>query len=66
MLGPDAPWPAADTARLLETLPDRSRREYERGATDTDFKRLLNAVLLATGIGLVCLEWTLRRLVRLA
>ena len=62
----DAPWSAADTARLLETLPDRSRREYERGATDTDFKRLLNAVLLATGIGLVCLEWTLRRLVRLA
>lgn len=62
----DAPWSAADTARLFETLPDRSRREYERGAADTDFKRLLNAVLLAAGIGLVCLEWTLRRLVRLA
>ena len=62
----DAAWTPADTERLLKLLPDRSRREYERGAGDTDFKQLLNALLLASGIGLLCLEWILRRLARLA
>ena len=62
----DASWTGGDPARLAELLPDRSRKEYERGAGDTDFKRLLNTLLLATGIGLLCLEWVLRRLAKLA
>lgn len=62
----DTAWKAADTEQLLKLLPDRSRREYERGANDADFKQLLNTLLLASGIGLLCLEWILRRLIRLA
>ena len=62
----DAAWTPADTNRLLKLLPDRSRQEYERGARDTDYKQLLNTILLAIGISLLCLEWILRRLVRLA
>ncbi len=62
----DASWNTADAIRLAAQLPDRSRREYERGAGDTGFKKLLNGLLLATGIGLLCLEWVLRRLARLA
>ena len=62
----DAAWTGDDPTRLNDLLPDRSRKEYERGAGDTDFKRLLNTLLLATGIGLLCLEWVLRRLAKLA
>lgn len=62
----DATWTGGDPARLAELLPDRSRKEYERGAGDTGFKRSLNTILLATGIGLLCLEWVLRRLAKLA
>jgi hypothetical protein len=60
------PWTPAASAALAAAIPDRSRREYESGAPDDDFKRRLNGGLLAAGTGLLCLEWILRRLVRLA
>jgi hypothetical protein len=60
------PWTPADSAALAAAIPDRSRREYESGAPDDDFKRRLNGGLLAAGVGLLCLEWVLRRLVKLA
>lgn len=60
------PWTAADAAALAAALPDRSRREYETGAADVGFKKWLNGLLLAVGAGLLCCEWILRRLVRLA
>lgn len=61
-----ASWTATDSARLAATIPDRSRREYETAAADIPFKRRLNAILLAAGVGLLCLEWIIRRLLRLA
>ena len=63
---PDPEWTAADTARLVASLPDRSRREYEAGADDADFKRRLNTALLALGVGCLCVEWIVRRLAKLA
>ena len=45
---------------------DRSRRDYETGAADAEFKRRLNATLLGVGIGCLCLEWIVRRLAKLA
>lgn len=63
---PGPEWTAADAARLVATIPDRSRREYEAGADDADFKRRLNTVLLGLGIGCLCLEWIIRRCVKLA
>lgn len=62
----DGDWSQGDAARLADRLVDRSRREYETGAPDTLFKERLNAVLLGLGVGLLCLEWIVRRLVRLA
>lgn len=62
----DRPWNAQASQALANTIPDRSRREFETGAPDGDFKRRLNAMLLAIGIGLLCLEWIIRRLVKLA
>jgi len=62
----DAPWGSAESEALAARIPDRSRREYETGAPDGNFKRRLNAILLALGAGLLCLEWILRRLVKLA
>jgi hypothetical protein len=62
----DAGWEAGDAARLAARLVDRSRREYETGAPDTRFKERLNAVLMGLGVGLLCVEWIVRRLVRLA
>jgi hypothetical protein len=62
----DTPWSPAAAAALVAAIPDRSRRDYELGAADQDFKRRLNTLLLATGVGLLCLEWIGRRLVRLA
>jgi len=61
-----AGWSAAETLAVVEALPDRSRREYETGAADLDFKRRLNTGLLAAGCGCLCLEWIIRRLARLA
>lgn len=63
---PDAAWTAADAARLAAAIPDRSRREYETGAADADFKRRLNSTLLALGVGCLCVEWIVRRLAKLA
>jgi hypothetical protein len=60
------PWTAADSRALAAGIEDRSRREYESGAPDDDFKRRLNGGLLALGAGLLCVEWVLRRLARLA
>jgi len=51
---------------LAAGIPDRSRREYETGAPDGAFKRRLNGILLAMAVGLLCCEWILRRLVKLA
>jgi hypothetical protein len=51
---------------LADAFPDRSRHEYETGAADAGFKQRLNAVLLGTACGLLCMEWIVRRLVRLA
>jgi hypothetical protein len=62
----DAAWGNGDAARLADRLVDRSRREYETGAPDTLFKQRLNAALMGLGIGLLCLEWIVRRIVRLA
>lgn len=61
-----AAWTAAESRMLAGLIPDRSRREYETGAPDAAFKRRLNAALLATACGLLCLEWIVRRLARLA
>ncbi|MFM7137282.1 MAG: hypothetical protein ACKO1M_09485, partial [Planctomycetota bacterium] len=59
-------WSAADAAELAASLPDRSRREYETGAADGRFKQRLNTALLAVGCGCLCVEWIIRRLVKLA
>jgi len=59
-------WTPADAERLAADIPDRSRREYETGAPDGAFKRRLNGILLALAAGLLCCEWILRRLVKLA
>ena len=59
-------WNADASRALAARIPDRSRREYETGAPDGDFKQRLNSVLLAVGVGLLCLEWIVRRLVKLA
>lgn len=63
---PGSEWTAADAARLVATIPDRSRREYEAGADDADFKRRLNTALLGLGVGCLCIEWIIRRCVKLA
>ncbi len=62
----DGAWGQEQSVALAERIPDRSRREYETGAPDGAFKRRLNALLLAAGTGLLCLEWIIRRLVKLA
>jgi hypothetical protein len=62
----DGDWTEADTAALVAACPDRTRREYETGGTDTAFKRRLNAILLGGVAGCLCLEWLIRRLGRLA
>jgi len=59
-------WTAEDSRALAAGIEDRSRREYESGAPDDAFKRRLNGGLLAIGAGLLCVEWILRRLVKLA
>lgn len=59
-------WTVDESRALAALIPDRSRREYESGAPDPAFKRRLNTALLATACGLLCLEWIVRRLVRLA
>ena len=59
-------WTVADSRALAALLPDRSRHEYETGAPDAAFKRWLNAALLATACGCLCVEWIGRRLARLA
>ncbi|MCE9630265.1 MAG: VWA domain-containing protein [Planctomycetia bacterium] len=51
---------------LVDSIPDRSRREYETGAADAGFKQTLNSILLAAGCGFLCIEWIVRRLARLA
>ena len=60
------PWTPADSRALVAGIQDRSRREYETGAPDGAFKRRLNGILLALGVGLLCTEWIVRRLVKLA
>ncbi|MFM8413223.1 MAG: hypothetical protein ACKOCX_00700 [Planctomycetota bacterium] len=59
-------WSVAESEALAASFPDRSRREYETGAADVDFKQRLNAALLALGGGCLCLEWIVRRLAKLA
>jgi hypothetical protein len=60
------PWTPADAQTLAAGIQDRSRREYETGSPDGAFKHRLNGILLALGTGLLCCEWILRRLVKLA
>jgi hypothetical protein len=60
------PWTPADSQAMADGIQDRSRREYETGSPDGDFKRRLNTILLTLGIALLCCEWILRRLVKLA
>ena len=62
----DAPWGEEQSAALAARFLDRSRREYETGAPDAGFKRRLNGLLLALACGALCLEWIVRRLVKLA
>ena len=59
-------WDVARSRALAASIPDRSRRDYEPGVADLDFKQRLNTALLGAGAGLLCLEWIIRRLVRLA
>ena len=59
-------WSAADALDLAAALPDRARHEYETGASDERFKQRLNTALLAIGCGCLCVEWIVRRLVKLA
>jgi len=59
-------WSAEDARGLAAALEDRSRREYETGSADADFKRRLNGILLGLGAGLLCVEWIIRRLAKLA
>ena len=59
-------WSAADAVELAAALPDRSRHEYQTGAADDRFKLRLNTALLAVGCGCLCVEWVIRRLVKLA
>lgn len=59
-------WKAADAEELIRFLPDRTRREYQSGAPDRVFKERLNTLLLAAAAGLLCVEWIVRRLARLA
>tara|TARA_B100001741_G_C16379379_1_gene517057 strand:- start:271 stop:807 length:537 start_codon:yes stop_codon:yes gene_type:complete len=56
----------ADITKMVSSLKDRSRKEYETGENDKTFKKTLNAFLLGIGIFLLCSEWILRRLVKLA
>ena len=60
------PWTPVESESLAAGIKDRSRREYETGSPDGAFKRRLNGILLALGVGLLCTEWILRRLVKLA
>jgi hypothetical protein len=60
------PWTPVDSQSLAAGIKDRSRREYETGAPDGAFKRRLNGILLALGVGLLCTEWIVRRVVKLA
>jgi hypothetical protein len=62
----DSGWTPDAARALAAALPDRSRREYEAGAADVLFKQRLNGLLLAVATGLLCGEWILRRLVKLA
>lgn len=62
----DAGWSTEDSRRLADLIPDRSRRDYEAGAPDDVFKRRLNTGLMTAAIGLLCLEWIIRRVVRLS
>ncbi len=59
-------WTAKDAAALAASLPDKSRREFEQGVADMAFKRQLNTALLVIGCTCLCLEWIIRRLVKLA
>lgn len=62
----DGDWTDGAAEELVAAIPDRSRRDYESGTPDAAFKQRLNASLLAAACGLLCLEWVIRRLVRLA
>ena len=62
----DGGWSEAAAQELAAAIPDRSRRDYEIGTPDAAFKQTLNGALLAAACGLLCLEWVIRRLVRLA
>lgn len=62
----DAGFGADAIRELVDSIPDRSRRDYETGTADIGFKQRLNAILLAIGCGSLCLEWIIRRLARLA
>lgn len=59
-------WTEADTQAIATALQDRSRHEFQSGAVDTAFKESLHFGLLVVGLGLLCTEWILRRLARLA
>ena len=50
-------------ARLIDS---RAEVQTIRGAPDPDFTRWLNKILLAVLCGCLCLEWILRRLLKLA
>jgi hypothetical protein len=62
----DTAWTPESARELAAKLPDRSRREYEAGAPDRTFKQRLNGILLAVAAGMLCSEWILRRLAKLA
>jgi hypothetical protein len=62
----DVAWTPDAARALAAAIPDRSRREYEAGSPDVLFKQRLNGLLIALAAGLLCGEWILRRLVKLA
>ncbi len=59
-------WKGSDSLALVDSLPDRSRREFETGVADMEFKQWLNTTLLAISCTCLCLEWIFRRLAKLA
>ncbi len=51
---------------IAEAIEGRAETQIRRGTPDRDFAKWLNQLLLGVICGALCLEWILRRLMRLA
>lgn len=63
---PAAIFGEGDLAPIEQLIPSRAETRTLRGTPDGDFTRWLNTVLLGVICGALCLEWLLRRLMKLA